>query len=75
MPSTRPSKTRGPNPCFAQHGLFFSTSTGKTEEVADLIQEVSTYNPRTEHPRQLWFGNITRCTAFQDRHRAEDLRI
>ncbi|BDA49915.1 Flavodoxin [Coccomyxa sp. Obi] len=39
MPSTRPSKTRGPSPCFAQHGLFYSTSTGKTEEVADLIQE------------------------------------
>ncbi|EIE22982.1 flavodoxin IsiB [Coccomyxa subellipsoidea C-169] len=24
---------------FYQHGLFYSTSTGKTEEVADLIQE------------------------------------
>lgn len=59
MPSTRPSKTRGPSPCFAQHGLFYSTSTGKTEEVADLIQEVRLSITRTRHPRQCCFGNLT----------------
>lgn len=36
----RTLRTRGPTPCCAQVGLFFSTSTGKTEDVASLIKEV-----------------------------------
>ncbi|KAK9814564.1 hypothetical protein WJX72_007895 [[Myrmecia] bisecta] len=37
IPSRR--SRRGPGPCFAEIGLFFSTSTGHTEEVASFIQE------------------------------------
>ncbi|CAL5229051.1 g12300 [Coccomyxa viridis] len=32
-------RTRGPTPSYAQVGLFFSTSTGKTEDVASIIKE------------------------------------
>lgn len=60
MPSTRPSKTRGPSPCFAQHGLFFSTSTGKTEEVADLIQEAM----GTDAPKDIADVDVSSLASF-----------